>query len=197
MAELQAKSAFKDKGSCAYFSAHLLPSRCGSTPMKFFRRCCWKPMVSGKCGSSPKLRSKLVSPDSGGPIRQGTGISRQLTYELSDPLEIPAGEHRTSLVAAQAQVKSYMVANTRFTPNFTHRVAFGVLDLPGFDGLLGVGFLNQFLPYSIEVASPTDKVVRFTLPKTKEVIQLRGVRRQRYILGSIQAESIQRHTLSV
>ena len=42
---------------------------------------------------------------SGGPIRQDTGVSRQLTYELSDPLEIPAGDHSTYLVAAQAQVK--------------------------------------------------------------------------------------------
>ena len=65
-----------------------------------------------------------------------------------------------------------MVANTRFTPYFTHRVAFGVFDPPGFDGLLWVGFLNQFLPFSIKVSSATDKVVLFTLPKTKEVIHL-------------------------
>ena len=76
-----------------------------------------------------------------------------------------------------------MVANTQFTHNFTHRVVFGVLDLLGFYGLLRVSFLNQFFLYSIEVASPTDKVVLFTLPKTKEVIQLCGVSRQRYILG--------------
>ena len=54
-------------------------------------------------------------------------------------------------------------------------MAFGVLDLPGFDGLIGVGFLNQFLPYSIQVNSATDKIVRFTTPKSKEVIQVRGV----------------------
>ena len=68
----------------------------------------------------------------------------------------------------------YMVANTQITPNFTHVVEFGVLDLPSLDGLLGVSFLNQFLPYSIKVSLPTDKVVLFTLPKTKEAIQLCG-----------------------
>ncbi len=30
-----------------------------------------------------------------------------------------------------------MLANTRFTPTCTRRVAYGVLDLPGFDGILG------------------------------------------------------------
>jgi hypothetical protein len=34
-----------------------------------------------------------------------------------------------------------VLANTRFTPNCTRWVAYGVLDLPGFDGLLGAGFL--------------------------------------------------------
>ena len=51
----------------------------------------------------------------------------------------------------------HLLANTRFTPTFTHRVAFGVLDLPGFDGLLGVGFLNKFTAYATTVQDATNK----------------------------------------
>ena len=69
----------------------------------------------------------------------------------------------------------HLLANTRFTPTFTHRVAFGVLDLPGFDGLLGVGFLNKFTPYAITVQDATHKSVQWTVPKTKEIISVPGL----------------------
>ena len=66
-------------------------------------------------------------------------------------------------------------ANTRFSPTFTHRVAYGVLDLPGFDGLLGVGFLHKFMPYAISVKDAATKVVSFTNARSKEVVTVPGV----------------------
>jgi hypothetical protein len=69
----------------------------------------------------------------------------------------------------------HLLANTRFTPTFTHRVAFGVLDLPDFDGLLGVGFLNKFTPYAITVQDATHESVQWTVPKTKEIISVPGL----------------------
>ena len=68
----------------------------------------------------------------------------------------------------------HILANTHFTPGFTRRVAFGVLDLPGIDGILGVGFLNKFMPYSIQVTSTSSKALHLTVPKTKEVIVVPG-----------------------
>ena len=61
---------------------------------------------------------------------------------------------------------------------FRPRSFSGVWDLPGFDGLIiliGVWFLNQFLPCSIQVYSATDKVISSSHPKMKEAVQLRGV----------------------
>ena len=85
---------------------------------------------------------------------------------------------KTSIRTASSEVVSgvrHVLANTRLHPNFTHQIAFGVLDLPGFDGLLGAGFLHRFLPYSIDVKDSQSKVVSFTVPKTKEVIKLQGI----------------------
>ena len=106
MAELQAKSAFKDKGELRLFFC--TPSSEGQQPLWVDSDEIFQMMLLETHGQW-EVRLQPQTPQqtrlSGGPIRQGTGISRQLTYELSDPLEIPAGEHRTSLVAAQAQVK--------------------------------------------------------------------------------------------
>lgn len=66
-------------------------------------------------------------------------------------------------------------ANSHLAPGFTRQVAYGVLNLPGFDGLLGVGFLNQFKPFAIEVRSNTERVVKLTLPKNQQVITIPGL----------------------
>ena len=84
----------------------------------------------------------------------------------------------TSIRTANGGVVSgvrHLRANTRFHPIFTHQVAYGVLDLPGFDGLLGAGFLQRFSPYSISVTNSQSKEVCFTVPQTKEVIKLQGI----------------------
>ena len=70
---------------------------------------------------------------------------------------------------------SQVFANSHFAPGFTRRVEYGVLDLPGFDGLLGMGFLNQFLPFTISVTDGHPPVVSLTEPKTGQLIQLKGL----------------------
>lgn len=69
---------------------------------------------------------------------------------------------------------AFILANTHFCPGFTRQVAYGVLDLPGYDGLLGIGFLNQFLPFTITVAAETRQVL-LTHPKTQKQIILPGL----------------------
>ena len=66
----------------------------------------------------------------------------------------------------------HLLANMHFTLGFIRRVAFRVLDLPGIDGLLGIGFpvLNKLRPYSIHVTSTSSKALHLTVPMTKEVI---------------------------
>ena len=49
------------------------------------------------------------------------------------------------------------------------------MDLPGCYGLLGVGFLNKFLPYSIKVLLADQKRVCITTSKSKELIVFPGV----------------------
>ena len=67
-----------------------------------------------------------------------------------------------------------VLANTRFTPQHTRRVAYGVLDLPGFDGLLGAGFLDKCKTYEI-AKHDSHKVLRFTPPRSAEVVEVLGV----------------------
>jgi hypothetical protein len=66
-----------------------------------------------------------------------------------------------------------IVANSHLAPGFTRQISYGVLDLPGFDGLLGVGFLNQFQPFSITVTSATQRGLTLTNPKTHKPVHIR------------------------
>ena len=50
-----------------------------------------------------------------------------------------------------------------------------MLDLQGFDGLLGVGFLHKFMPYAISVKDAATIVVSFTNARSKEVVTVPGV----------------------
>jgi hypothetical protein len=69
-----------------------------------------------------------------------------------------------------------VLANTRFAPTCTRRVAYGVLDLPGFDGLLGAGFLQKCTSYAISGSQQhDDKLLTFTLPRSPEVVKVKGV----------------------
>ncbi len=74
-------------------------------------------------------------------------------------VSIPGGQ--------QISAVSQVFANSHFAPGFTRRVEYGVLDLPGFDGLIGMGFLDQFLPFSISVTDYHTRVVSLTEPKTR------------------------------
>lgn len=66
-------------------------------------------------------------------------------------------------------------ANTRFTPGFTRCIPFGVLDLPGYDGIVGMGFLNQFQPFAIRVVDAATRDVCITLPHTGQLIVIPGI----------------------
>ncbi len=67
-----------------------------------------------------------------------------------------------------------VLANTRFNPTCTRLVVYGVLNLPGFDGLLGAGFLQQCTSYAIS-KQQDHKLLTFTLPWSQEVVTVKGV----------------------
>ena len=69
----------------------------------------------------------------------------------------------------------HVLANTRFSPNFTRRIAYGVLDLPGTDGILGIGFLNKFLPNVMVVENESTKSISFTVPHSGQVVNIKAI----------------------
>ncbi len=75
----------------------------------------------------------------------------------------------------QLQGLNRIVANSHLAPGFTRPVTYGVLDLPGLDGLLGMGFLNQFQPFTISVESPTQRGLTLTNPKTQQRVHIAGL----------------------
>ena len=103
MAELQAKSAFKDKGELLLFFCK--PSSEGQQPLWVDSEEIFQMMLletDGQWEVRLKPKTPLQPVES---IRQDTGVSRQLTYDSREPLEITAERHPTSLAAAQAQTK--------------------------------------------------------------------------------------------
>jgi len=73
-----------------------------------------------------------------------------------------------------------IVANSHLAPGFTRPVTYGVLDLPGFDGLLGMGFLNQFQQFAITVTSDSQRHLTLTNPRNKQQVQIAGLEWSRW-----------------
>ena len=67
---------------------------------------------------------------------------------------------------------------THFAPDFTRRVEYGVLDIPGFDVVLGMGFLRQCAPYQLQEDACGRRSVRLTSPSSHRVVQLEAQTRQ-------------------
>jgi len=65
--------------------------------------------------------------------------------------------------------------NSHFAPGFTRKVKYGILDLPGYDGLIGMGFLTQFQPFSITVSDANHSRLNLTIPKSGQLISVPGV----------------------
>ena len=76
------------------------------------------------------------------------------------------GEVVTGLQHWQAAVQ------THFAPDFTWRVQYGVLDIPGFDVVLGMGFLTQSAPYQLQEDARGRRSVHLTSPSSHRLVQL-------------------------
>ncbi len=60
-------------------------------------------------------------------------------------------------------------------PDFTRQVDYGVLNLSGHDGLLGVSFLNQFKPIAFTITSDKQRGITLTNPKIKQLVHIVGL----------------------
>ena len=63
---------------------------------------------------------------------------------------------------------------THFGRDFTRRLSYGVLDLPGFDAILGVGFLSQCAPYQLRCDGYGKRSVLLTSPSSHRVVVMEG-----------------------
>jgi hypothetical protein len=82
----------------------------------------------------------------------------------SQSVRTATGEVVTGLQQAAVQ--------THFAPDFTRRVQYGVLDIPGFDVVLGMGFLKQCAPYQLQEDARGRRSVRLTSPSSHRLVQL-------------------------
>jgi len=95
-------------------------------------------------------------------------VRRQKWQALPSSVNISTADGR------QLQGVPHIVANSHLAPGFTRPVTYGVLDLPGFDGLLGMGFLNQFKPFAITVTSASQRSLTLTNPRNQRQVQIEG-----------------------
>ena len=49
------------------------------------------------------------------------------------------------------------------------------MDLPGIDGLLGIGFLNKFLPYAMVVENESTNSISFIVPHSGQVVNIKAI----------------------
>jgi len=65
--------------------------------------------------------------------------------------------------------------NSHLAPGFTRKVKYGILDLPGYDGLIGMGFLTQFQPFSIAVSDDAHRSLTLTLPTSGQAMTIPSI----------------------
>ena len=89
--------------------------------------------------------------------------------------DLPLSPASQSVRTATGEVVSGMqqaAVQTHFAPGFSRRVEYGVLDIPGFDVILGVGFLQQCAPYQLQDDGQGQRSVRLTVPSSRRVMVL-------------------------
>ena len=120
---------------------------------------------------SPPVHARLVV-DSGCQLEGvlSTDFVRRQGWQA-----IPLAKSICTADGRQIQGLKHIVANSHLAPGFTRQVDYGVLDLPGYDGLLGISFLNQFKPFAITVTSEAQRGITLTNPKTKQPVHIAGL----------------------
>ena len=73
-------------------------------------------------------------------------LHRRLVSELNLPLD-PASRTVQTATGEVVTGMQQVSVQTHFGRDFTRRLSYGVLDLPWFDAISGVGFLSQCTPY--------------------------------------------------
>lgn len=63
---------------------------------------------------------------------------------------------------------------THFAPGFSRRVEYGVLDIPGFDVILGMGFLQHCAPYQLQDDGCGGRSIRLTSPSSRQLVTLQA-----------------------
>ena len=100
-------------------------------------------------------------------------LNKRLVSALDLPLEQASRTVRTATGEVVTGVQQVSV-QTHFGRGFTRRLSYGVLDLPGFDAILGVGFLRQCAPYQLRCDGHGKRSVLLTSPSSHRLVVMEG-----------------------
>ena len=129
------------------------------------------------------LSLKLHTPSGQVPVRAllDTGcelpgvINRRLAVALELPLQASTRRVRTATGETVTGIQQTSV-QTHFSADFTRRIDYGVMDIPGFDVILGMGFLHQCAPYQLSCDVEGVCSVLLTSPTSLRTVRLEGER---------------------
>ena len=96
-------------------------------------------------------------------------INRQIVTRFELPLRQSGQRVRTASGQRISGVEQALI-KTHFAPGCTRSIRYGVLDLPGFDAVLGLPFLERCTPYSLVGAANGKRELHLTWPGTARVV---------------------------
>ena len=94
---------------------------------------------------------------------------------LVSALELPLEPTQRDVRTASGEVVRGMhqaSVQTHFAPELTRRISYGVLDIPGFDVILGEGFLRQCAPYHLACDLDGQRSITVTHPSSRRTVAL-------------------------
>ena len=108
-------------------------------------------------------------------VDTGCELQGLINKHFAAAWDLPLTPAAQSVRTATGEVVTNMqqaTVQTHFSHDFTRRVEYGVLDIPGFDVVLGMGFLRQCAPYQLQEDGGGRRSVRLTSPSTQRRILL-------------------------
>jgi transposase InsO family protein len=125
------------------------------------------------------VRLKLHTPRGPVPVTAlvDTGCELQglVNKRFAATWDLPLSPASQSVRTATGETVSGMqqaAVQTHLAPGFSRRVEYGVLDIPGFDVILGMGFLQQCAPYQLQDDGQGQRSIRLTSPSSRRVVVL-------------------------
>lgn len=108
-------------------------------------------------------------------VDTGCELEGLINKRFAATWDLPLSPAPQSVRTATGEVVSGMqqaAVQTHLAPGFSRRVTYGVLDIPGFDIILGVGFLQQCAPYQLRDDGQGRRSVQLTSPSSRRVVVL-------------------------